>query len=161
MRAIIRRIAATLAAALIAAPGVAGATDLHKLFEEHCAGCHGDAGPFAQEALAGVPLTAERLGAFILRHGRGFPADHAVAMADMLIAQAATPPFFKQNCAICHGRAAPLVRDRLILRDGVLMDRYTGRTMADFLRHHGALSPERQSFYLDLLRRIEAEVHHP
>lgn len=152
--------AVLLAALLLLVPAAAEAADLHRLFEERCAGCHGDAGPFAQQALAGSPVTAERLERFLTRHGGGL-GDHAGPVADMLLAQAATPPWFREQCRICHGKAADFVRDRLIVRGGTLVNRYTDRPVADLLTHHAGLSPERQRFYLDLLTRLEAEVHHP
>lgn len=152
---------AALATAGMGLPHPAAAADLHRLFEDRCAACHGDAGPFAQEFLADRGLTAERLGRFVLRHGGGVPPDQAPALAAMLLAQAETPPLFQQHCRICHGKAADFTRDRLILRDGVLVNRYSGRPVAPFLRTHAELSSTDQTFFLDLLTRIEGEVHGP
>lgn len=155
-----RRILA-VALVLLTAAAPAAAADLHRLFEARCAGCHGDAGPFAHQTLADRPVTAERLARFLQRHGGGVPADHVQPMAAMLLAQAETPPRFREQCTICHGKAADFVRDRLIARDGALVNRYTGRPAAELLEHHADLTEEGQRFFLDLLTRIEAEVHHP
>lgn len=149
--------AALLAAAPAAAP--AAAEDLHRLFEDRCAACHGDAGPFAHEVLAGRGLTPERLARFLGRHGGAGP--EAQPLAAMLLAQAETPPLFRSQCTICHGKAADFVRDHLVVRDGVLVGRYTGRPVAPFLDHHAGLTAEEQAFFLDLLARVEGEVHAP
>lgn len=163
MRAIRFVLAAVAAAAvagtvlLPAAP--AAAEDLHRLFEDRCADCHGDAGPFAHEVLAGRGLTPERLARFLGRHGGAGP--DAEPLAAMLLAQAETPPLFRRQCTICHGKAADFVRDHLIARDGVLVGRYTGRPVAPFLGHHAGLTAEERAFFTDLLTRVEGEVHAP
>ncbi|SOE00469.1 c-type cytochrome [Caenispirillum bisanense] len=160
MRAIRFVLAAVAAAIVLSGSGApAAAEDLHRLFEDRCAACHGDAGPFAHEVLAGRGLTAERLARFLGRHG-GAGAD-AGPLATMLLAQAETPPLFRRQCTICHGKAADFVRDHLIRRDGILVGRYTARPVAPFLDRHAGLTPAEQAFFTDLLTRVEGEVHAP
>jgi hypothetical protein len=152
---------------LAAAPAPAAALDLHRLWEERCAGCHGEAGDFARSTLHEVDgrLQGRRperdLAAFLGSHRGGLPPTEAETVLAMLQAQAGTPPRFRERCGICHPKAADLVRDHLTLRDGVLVGRYSGRRMDEFLRIHGRLDAEGAAFFLALLTRIEGEVHHP
>lgn len=61
---------------------------------------------------------------------------------------------FRRQCAICHVSAEALARDSLILRDGDLFGRYSGRRIADFLPRHGRLATrEDAAFFVDVLRR--------
>ncbi|WP_029011202.1 hypothetical protein [Azospirillum halopraeferens] len=157
-----------LAAALVLVPAVpAHATDLHRLFEDRCESCHGHAGDFAREALhdADGALAGRRprrdLITFLERHQGGLPRDLALAVHAMLLAQVRTDPLFRDRCSQCHGRAADLVRDTLIRRDGVVIGRYTGRPVAEFLAGHGRLSSDEVPVIVELLTRLEREVHWP
>lgn len=58
-------------------------------------------------------------------------------------------------------RPAALVRDHLVVRDGVLQGRESGRPVADFLTRHGNLKPDEVPFFVGLLTRIEREVNSP
>jgi hypothetical protein len=142
----------------------AKAADLHRLWEERCAECHGEAGPFAHRTLAadGDRLVGRRperdLLAFLRRHQGGLPEADAQAVYAMLLAQAETQPLFRERCGLCHPKAADLVRGALVLRDGVLVGRYTGRPTADFLKNHGRIEADELPVFLDLLTRLAREV---
>lgn len=161
------RHAFVLALFLTAGGPPAEALDLHRLWDEQCAECHGDAADFARKALtlADGHLQGRRpqrdIASFLLRHQGELPSGVTEAVYAMLLAQAGTPPLFREKCAICHHKAAELARDTLIRRDGVLIGRYTGRDIGAFLTNHGRLDGEEVTFFVDLLSRLEGEVHHP
>ncbi len=46
---------------------------------------------------------------------------------------------YRKKCLICHKRAVGLARRKLILLDGTLVGRYTGRRIETFLENHGRL----------------------
>jgi hypothetical protein len=136
--------------------------DLHALFEARCARCHGHAGAFARAKLAivagdlvgresGRPVTA-----FLPTHfGRPSPAE-VTGLRDMLARQVAAGGLFAEHCVLCHVRARDLVRESLLLVDGRLVGRYSGRAIADFLEVHGRLAPAERPVVLESLREIAA-----
>ena len=87
------------------------------------------------------------------------PSDLVVPVHDMLLAQASTEPRFKDRCGGCHETAAGLARDSLVVQDGVLYGKETGRPVAEFLKRHGRVRPDEIPFLVDLLTRVEREVH--
>ncbi|HYH37556.1 MAG TPA: hypothetical protein VD860_04975 [Azospirillum sp.] len=139
--------------------------DLHWFWDQRCADCHGHAGTFARTA-----LTVEN-GRLVGRHHRddlmlflgnhGVPAARVKPLHDMLLAQATAGARFKEKCGDCHESAAELVRESVVLRDGVVSGRETGRPMADFLKRHGKLAPDDVPFFVELLTRVEREVRSP
>lgn len=152
---------------LLSAVQSLSATDLHRLWEERCGGCHGDSAEFVRHGLQLIDgeLRGKRPGtdlrAFMLRHRGGLPEPYVGPVYDMLLAQATTPARFRDQCGICHHRAVELVRDALVVRNGELVGRYSGRLTRDFLRGHGRLDEEGVAFFAKLLARVEREVHHP
>ncbi|WP_431861130.1 hypothetical protein [Azospirillum sp.] len=148
-------------------PGFAAADtfDLHWFWDQRCEDCHGHAGAFARNALSVED------GKLVGRHHRddlmlflqnhGVPASRVKPVYDMLLAQAETGPRFKDKCGNCHENAAALVRESVVLRDGVLVGRESGRPVAEFLKRHGKLGQDEVPFFVDLLARIEQEVHSP
>ena len=96
---------------------------------------------------------------FLRNHG--VPGPRVKPVYDMLLAQAGTDQRFKTKCGGCHETAAGLVRDTLVVRDGVLQGRESGRPVADFLKRHGKLAPDEVPFFVDLLTRVEREVNSP
>lgn len=145
-------ILALLTAAMAGTPAVAA--DLHRLWEARCARCHGEAGDFARDGLGAQP----DLPAFLTRHRGGLPEAEARGIAAMLLAQAGTPPLFRERCGLCHPKAADLVRDTLVVRDGVLVGRYTGRRTDAFLAGHGRIDADERPFFVELLTRLAHEV---
>lgn len=143
------------------------AEDLHQLWDQRCGGCHGHAGQFARDTLTvvGGRLLDRRSGrdvaAFLETHNGGYSPEHVAAIADMLRAQVGSSDMFQRKCAECHETAASLAREDLVSRDGVLMGRRSQRVVADFLKRHGDLEPDEVAPMLDVLERVEREVHHP
>lgn len=159
------RALAALVLAVGLVPTAAGAVDLHRLWDERCSRCHEHSADFARSKLRLVDgrLTGSApdrdLPEFLGEHRGGLPPALAAGVAAMLAAEAATPNLFRTHCRICHGTAAELARTALIRRDGTLYGRYSGRSIAEFLNGHGRLDADGTAFFLDLLERLEAEVH--
>ncbi|MFB9150028.1 hypothetical protein [Roseovarius ramblicola] len=135
------------------------ASDPHVLFEDKCLTCHGHAGPFARDRLllgntglttsGGLPLRA-----FLSRHMGGL-TDPEIATLEILFRQNLTSgALFERTCRFCHDRAREFVRLNLILRDGRLTGRYSGRDVARFLPGHGRLTPEDARAMAEVLRRL-------
>lgn len=156
-----------LAAAALAVVLVrpAAAVDLHRLWDERCSRCHEHSADFARSKLRLVDgrLTGSEpdrdLAEFLGEHRGGLPPALAAGLTAMLTAEAASPNLFRLHCRICHGTAAELARTALIRRDDALYGRYSGRSIAEFLKGHGRLDADGAAFFLDLLERLEAEVH--
>lgn len=158
------RILGFLSGAAFLAAMLAGASaqsaDLHALYERHCAGCHAPhAGDFVRDSLERRDggLVGRRNGREIrafLAAGHGhLDAGEAVAMAAHLAAIAKANGLFQDKCRICHDRAADFARRRLILRDGRLEGRYTGRQIKPFLSGHGRLEAREIETILEMLAR--------
>jgi len=130
--------------ALIAAGLASGAVaaDFHEIFEARCLSCHGHAGECARTSLAEIngALTGVRLGRevadFLHRHAGGSSPSEIALFVDVFISQVNSGRLYEERCDICHDRAYELAWLRLILRDGRLTGRYSGRSMADFLPGH-------------------------
>jgi hypothetical protein len=155
-----------VSAMLAAAPAVAADTfDLHWFWDQRCAECHGHAAQFARTALAvenGVLVGRHHrddLMVFLGNHG--VPQNRVKPVYDMLHAQVETGPRFKDKCGDCHDNAAALARETLVVRDGVLQGRESGRPVAEFMKRHGKLKPDEVPFFVDLMARVEREVHSP
>ncbi|WP_448190948.1 hypothetical protein [Azospirillum sp. sgz301742] len=152
---------------MIVSPGFADADtfDLHWFWEQRCEDCHGHAGAFARRALSvedGKLLGRHHrddLMLFLQNHG--VPAARVKPLYDMLLAQATADPRFKDKCGGCHETAAGLVRESMVLRDGVLVGRESGRPVAEYLKRHGKLRQDEVPFFVELLTRIEREVRSP
>ncbi|MDH3639545.1 MAG: hypothetical protein OES09_13955 [Gammaproteobacteria bacterium] len=156
------KIIAVLAACLCS---VANAVDLHRLWEDRCAECHGEAGDFARRFLN---VTDDALvGRHADRDLRQFMQNHYLknneidAVLAMLYAQTTSGARFRKQCSGCHNKAAQLVRESVERRNGELFGRSSGRPLADYLPRHGGLQQDDVAFYLDLLNRIAREVHRP
>lgn len=145
----------------------APAADLHQLWDQRCGGCHGHAGQFARTSLTvdGGVLKGKSdnrdIRVLLDKHNGGYGKDDIAAIYDMLRAQVRTPNVFKAKCGKCHDTAAQLVREQVVVRDGVLYGRYSQHRLADYLPGHGHLSPAETKTLLDALARVEAEVHRP
>ena len=145
--------------------GATEQVDLHALWDDRCAECHGHSADFARRFLhiSDGRLQGrhhvDNLQLFISRH-YSTPAQ-AAAIYAMLQAQVATPPLFRQHCSRCHDSAASLVRSTAILRDGVLLSRRSGQPMHQFLSSHRKLSVQEIDFYDRLLTRVATETGEP
>lgn len=144
------------------APAAAAERDLHAYWDGRCKDCHGDAGAFARRTLRVEQgrLIGAHHGAQLERFLRNhYLADDLVApVMQMLQAQATATPVFKENCSGCHGSASEFARQSLLLRDGVLTGRASGRPVQDYLRRHGGLAPEQVAPMVRTLERVLGEV---
>lgn len=150
------------AGAPAAAADAVSAIDLHALWDDRCASCHGDAGAFARRTLTlhdGRLQGRHPVGDLALFLRNHYLADALVPrVMAMLAAQVATPPHYATRCAGCHGRASDLVRDRLILEGGRLLTRTGRRDVGTLLQSHGGLVADEQGVVLQSLIRVLGEV---
>jgi len=146
---------------------VTGATglDLHWLWDDRCADCHGHSGAFARQFLR---VSGDELQGWhhvhdlrLFLHNHYLAGKEVDAVYNMLYAQASIQERFKNECSNCHESASKFVRDRLVFRDGVLFSRITGHPVRGFLEHHKNLEPDDVDFYTELLTRIAHEVYRP
>lgn len=164
MRLNIRVTGPVLVFMLLAAPLVsATGADLHWLWDNRCAECHGHSGEFSRSNLRVVDGQLQgRHHADDLRRflGNHYLAGNDVdAIYNMLLAQAVSQARFKDECAGCHGSAAGFVRSSLELCEGMLYGRNSGRPVDGFLSQHMALGAADVVFYNNLLTRIANEVY--
>ncbi|WP_346898572.1 hypothetical protein [uncultured Roseibium sp.] len=157
-----KRLTAFLFLIALAAPGAASAqeTDPHAIYEQSCARCHeAHAGDFVHNRLE---LKADRLVStssgkdievFLSGgHGRLEPAERQILL-DQLIAIRQSGQLFHDKCLTCHDRAVEFARSRLIVKDGVLVGRYSGKNTGQFLQGHGRLTPDEADRMFDVLKR--------
>jgi cytochrome c553 len=159
-------ISIVLVAAVLAMPVVrASDIDLHWLWDDRCAACHGHAGDFSRKFLS--VSSGELQGPHHVHDLRRFLHNHYLAgnevdaVYNMLLAQANNQARFKGECASCHDTAAKFVRNSLELRDGVLCSRNSGRPVSRFLDHHMELGSDDVEFFINLLTRVAHEVYRP
>lgn len=134
--------------------------DPHALYERLCAGCHAaHAGDFVPDSLVRLGdrivgrENGKELRAFLAAgHGRLAPGD-VDAMVAHLTFILETGGLFREKCLICHDRAVVLARRELVLRDGRLIGRYTGRDIAAFLENHGRLDGAEVATIVRMLER--------
>ncbi len=155
-----------LVTAVLAMPAPrASDIDLHWLWDDRCAACHGHAGDFTRKFLnvSGGELQGPHhvndLRRFL--HNHYLAGNEVEAIYNMLLAQAINQARFKGECISCHDTAARFVRNSLELRNGVLYSRNSGRPVSHSLEHHRELSPDDVEFFLDLLTRVAHEVYRP
>jgi hypothetical protein len=159
-----RGLIACALAVLAPASGAAGA-DLHRLWDERCADCHGHAGDLARRHPVLIDGTLK--GRSIERDLHQFLANHYPGDADvddihaMLLAQAGSEPRFREQCGGCHGPAADLARTALLRRDDVLYARTSNRRLDLFLLAHKGLGEPEVPFFVHLLEHVEREIHRP
>lgn len=126
----------------------AAAADFHKIFEARCLACHGHAGDFARRSLTednGVLRGAQSgrdVRAFLVSHAGGLTASEIDLFIAVFTQQLTSGAFYQDRCEICHDRAYELARLRLIVRDGRLVGRYSGRDMTNFLPNHARMITE-------------------
>lgn len=160
------RVLFVMAAAVFASPATGGsAVDLHWLWDDRCAMCHGHSGEFARKFLtvSGGQLQGRHhtddLRQFM--HNHYLAGNEVDAVYNMLLAQTSIPPRFRDECSACHGTAAIFVRNTLVLRDGILYGRDSAQAANDFLEHHRNLEPEDVNFFVQLLTRLAREIYRP
>lgn len=134
--------------------------DPHKLYEESCAGCHAPhARDFVFESLFATDagLVGKRSGgslqAFLdAGHGRLSPVEVEV-LVDHFLSIQRSGRLFHKKCKICHVSPVELAQLELVLRDGRLVGRYSGRDTAQFLSGHGRLTAAEVPIVMDVLQR--------
>ena len=151
--------------AMAALASAAAGTDLHRLWDDRCAECHGHAGDFARKHLMLVDGTLK--GRSIERDLHQFLANHYPGDADvddihaMLLAQAGSEPRFRNECGRCHGSAADLTRTALLRRDDALYGRRSNWRLDTFLLGHKGLEEDDVPFFVQLLERVQRETRRP
>jgi hypothetical protein len=154
-----------LVAILITPVVEATGLDLHWLWDDRCAECHGHAGKFSRKYLS--VSNSELQGRHHVHDLRRFLQNHYLiktevdAVYNMLLAQANTRPRFKNECSSCHQSASSFVRESLQIRDGLLYSRESGQLVQRFLKHHRSLEVKDIEFFTQLLMRVAHEVYRP
>jgi len=138
-------------------------TDLHWLWDNRCAECHGHSADFSHKFLRVSngqlqgPHHTRNLKLFLRNHYA--PAGEVDAIYAMLLAQATTAPRFKTECSNCHGSAANFIRDSIVLQDGELKSRESGVSVHQFMQTHRRLSQDDIEFFMNLLTRVAGEIN--
>ena len=151
--------------ALLPGPAGAAGIDLHALWDDRCAECHGHSGEFARKYLkiTGGLLQGRHhvldLQKFLEHHYP--PSGQVDAMYQMLLAQTSTPPRFKVECSQCHGRAAEFLRASVDLANGELVVRKNGASVETFMQNHRGLSQTDVHFFMGLCTRLAREIYRP
>lgn len=149
-----------LIALAAASTALAQETDPHAIYEQNCARCHeAHAGDFVHNRLdlkegRLIGKSSGRDVETFLDEGHGGLAEaERQILIDQLIAIRRSGQLFHDKCLICHDRALELARSQLIVKDGVLMGRYSGKNTGDFLQGHGRLSPGEVDRMIGVLKR--------
>lgn len=134
--------------------------DPHAVYELSCAGCHAaHSGDFVFETLdlsegTFVGKTSGRPLAGFLQAGHGkLSATEIDALMLHFTNISQSGRLFLERCRICHGNARDLARLNLVIRENVLVGRYSGRDTAAFLTNHGRLNPEEITTMVEVLER--------
>jgi len=149
--------------ALLSPVSAAKGIDLHWLWDDRCAECHGHAGEFARNFLniSGGQLQGRHhvydLHRFMQNHY--LMESEVDEVYNMLLAQASIEPRFSRACSSCHGTAVNLMRNSLDLHDGVLYSRKYQSPVRQFLKGHMGMSPGDAEFFTGLLTRVAHEVY--
>jgi hypothetical protein len=151
-----------LGGALIAVGLISGAVaaDFHEIFEARCFSCHGHAGEFARTSLTETDGVLTGIGSgrkvadFLRGHAGGSSWSEIALFVGVFTQQLKPGGFYQDHCEICHDRAYELARLRLILRDGRLMGRYSGRDMASFLPGHALMTADEAARMLEALTAL-------
>jgi hypothetical protein len=154
-----------LSLAICSAAGAADSTDLHRLWDSACADCHGHSAEFSRRLLEVRDKRLlgrhhrEDLLNFMHRHY--LRADSVDAVYRMLLAQAQTPPRFREECGSCHGSAVELLRASDFRWQGNSLRLGSDLGMREFLNGHRGLQPADVDFYQSLFERIAVEIGRP
>ena len=162
-----RTLGLSLGILLLFLPGAGDARDLdlHALWDNRCAECHGHSAEFARKYLkiADGLLQGQHhikdLRLFLENHYS--PKKQVDAIYQMLLAQTATPPRFRDECRSCHGKASEFLRSSIVLKDDKLILRESGVSMEHFMQRHRGLTQEDIQFYMALFNRLAREIYRP
>jgi len=130
------------------------------LYFEHCGACHGPAGQLTQDGLVfdGEVLRTRRaqvdLRDFLHSHRGSLSTSEIQTVVGELHRVAQGRGRFQEKCGICHPSARTLALNKLVIRDGVLVGRYSGRDMDTYLAGHGRLVAADVPFFVGVLTRV-------
>lgn len=165
MQSDVLKAAVMIGALLLTAKAGATGIDLHWMWDNRCAECHGHSAEFARKFLQ---VENDRLqGRHHVEDFRLFLRNHYVsaneadAVYEMLLAQVLTPPRFKHECGNCHGQASTFVRSTMLLQNGVLLSLESKQPIRRFMDHHRGLQADDIEFFVNLLTRVAGEVYRP
>ena len=165
MRSGVLKVAVLIGVLLLTAKAGATGIDLHWMWDNRCAECHGHSAEFARKFLQ---VKNDRLqGRHHIENFRLFLGNHYVstseadAVYEMLLAQVRTEPRFKRECGNCHGQASTFVRRTMLLQNGVLISRESKQPVSQFMDAHRGLQVDDVEFFVDLLTRVAGEVYRP
>lgn len=154
-------ITALLASPLLQASGL----NLHWLWHNSCADCHGHSADFSRRFLS--DNDGQLMGLHYQENIKLFLHNHYLAgtevdaMYDMLHAQLITPPRFKNECNHCHANAVVFVQKSLLFDNGVLVGQKSKLAVKEFLQNHQGLNADDIEFYMQQLTRIAHEIYRP
>jgi hypothetical protein len=138
-------------------------TDLHWLWDNRCAECHGHSADFSRKFLQisngqlEGPHHTHNLKLFMRNHYA--PVGEVEAIYNMLLAQVNTAPRFQAECGKCHGSAVNLTRDTIAIKNGELVGRESGVSVNQFMQTHRRLNQDDIEFFMNLLNRIAGEIN--
>ena len=165
MQSSVLRAAVLIGVLLLTARAGATGIDLHWMWDNRCAECHGHSAEFARKFLQ---VKNDRLqGRHHVENFRLFLRNHYVstneadAVYEMLLAQVRTEPRFKHECSNCHGQASTFVRRTMLLQNGVLISRESKQPISRFMDGHRGLQADDIEFFVNLLTRVAGEVYRP
>lgn len=138
--------------------GLAANSDSHEIYEESCSSCHEThAGDFAHANLVlkdslAIGKRSERPVDEYLASGHGkLSASEATTISTLLTYILENDGLYYTHCRICHDPARLLTKDKLIIKNDVLVGRYSGRDIRTFLSGHGRLSEQEAEQMIDVL----------
>lgn len=134
--------------------------DPHRVYEEKCSGCHSaHAGDFVWESLTvsdgelAGRKSGRQLDAFLRAGHGGLSAQETDALIEQFNLVRESGGLFRAKCRICHDSMISLARLDLIIDQGRLVGRYSGRDIDAFLHGHGRLEPAEVGTMIDVLTR--------
>lgn len=139
--------------------------DLHWLWDNSCAECHGHSGGFSRKFLK--VSNGELQGIHHVNNLRLFLHNHYLMVSEvdgiyeMLLAQASTSARFKNECSRCHGNTAQFVRNSMVFQEEELMSLKFGYPVRRFIEHHQRLKSNDIEFFMNLFTRVAREVYRP
>ena len=134
--------------------------DPHSVYEKNCSGCHAPhAGEFVSQStkMTSGTLVGKESGKPVsdylaAGHG-GLSVVEAEVLMEHMFGIWKSGRVFQQKCKICHTNAKELARSTLILRDDMLLGRYSDRNIAQFLTNHGRIDPDEVQRMVEVLKR--------
>lgn len=136
------------------------AIDPHRLYEQRCSGCHAEhAGDFVHENLVRSDgdiigrQSGRELRAFLEAGHGALSLGEIVSLVTHLTSIQRSGRLFHDKCFICHNRAVDFARHTVLMEDGELIGRYSGRNIEQFLLTHGRLKNDEVPRMVEVLKR--------